>query len=285
MGNTRVSVPADVPTQRELWKLAFGDDGEYLDNFYNAYYQPERVLVLEEDGLVRSMTAWFDTTFVVPGQGEYRAAYLYAVATHPDCRGRGLAAQLLDDADSYFNALSIQAVTTVPAQPSLHNFFRANGFRECFTHNQMDWRAEMEQKSLIRPFQLEPVEPEQYGSLRETLLSGIPHISFPADALTYQAGCCRLSGGGLYVAETACGLAVLCAEGMEDGKLMLKELVGCPEARTQVLAGLNHILPGFGGLYRTPGSEVKFGMLKWLDPSLSGCWDWASIAYLGLAFD
>ena len=70
----RISRPEDIPRQRELWQLAFGDDGAYVDNFYNAYYQPERVLLLEEDGVVQAMTAWFETTFAVPGQGRYRAA-------------------------------------------------------------------------------------------------------------------------------------------------------------------------------------------------------------------
>ena len=98
----RISRPEDIPRQRELWQLAFGDDGAYVDNFYNAYYQPERVLLLEEDGVVQSMTAWFDTTFVVPGDGDFRAAYLYAVATHPDCRGRGMSGRLLAWADDYF---------------------------------------------------------------------------------------------------------------------------------------------------------------------------------------
>ena len=34
----RISRPEDIPRQRELWQLAFGDDGAYVDNFYNAYY-------------------------------------------------------------------------------------------------------------------------------------------------------------------------------------------------------------------------------------------------------
>lgn len=132
--DTRLSFPADIPALRALWSLAFGDDGAYVDNFFHTYYRPDRVLVLEEEGQVRSMTAWFDTVFVVPGRGKFRAAYLYAVATHPDCRGKGLAARLLKGADEYFRTLSIPAVTTVPAEPSLHSFFGANGFRECFVH-------------------------------------------------------------------------------------------------------------------------------------------------------
>ena len=70
MLQTRISTPADIPRQRELWQLAFGDGGAYVDNFYHTYYKPERMLMLEEDGVVQAMTAWFDTTFAVPGRGE-----------------------------------------------------------------------------------------------------------------------------------------------------------------------------------------------------------------------
>ena len=133
MTQIRLGTPGDAARERELWQLAFGDDGAYVDNFYQTYYKPERMLLLEEDGVVQSMTAWFDTQLVLPGEGRFRAAYLYAVATDPAARGRGLAGRLLAGADEYFRGLAIPAVTTVPAEPSLHNFFGANGFRECFT--------------------------------------------------------------------------------------------------------------------------------------------------------
>ena len=101
MIHMRPSVEADIPRQRELWKLAFGDDGAYVDNFYHNYYRPERVLVLEEDGLIQAMTAWFDTTLVTTDGNRWKAGYLYAVATHPDARGKGLAGALLKYADYY----------------------------------------------------------------------------------------------------------------------------------------------------------------------------------------
>lgn len=280
MITVRPSLPKDVPAQRELWKLAFGDSDAYIDNFYENYYRPERVVVLEEAGAVRSMTAWFDTTFVVPGRGEYRAAYLYAVATHPDCRGRGLAGELLAGADGYLRSLGIPAVTTVPAEPSLHDFFGANGFRECFTYSQA---APAVNQRPVRSFDLEPVSVKRYAQLREGFLSGIPHIAYPPDALEYQLGCCRLSGGGLYLAETGRGTALLCAEGTGGGALMIKELLAPPEAQAQILVCLDDL--HCSGAVRTPGDDVKFGMLKWLDPALEKSWDWDTVGYLGLAFD
>ena len=280
---TRPSVPADVPAQRQLWKLAFGDSDRYLDNFYQNYYRPERVLVLEQDGAVRAMTAWFDTEFLVPEQGAYRAAYLYAVATHPAFRGRGLAGRLLADADAYFRQQKIPAVTTVPAEPSLHAFFRRNGFRECFVHRQ----AALGTGPLPpAPFPLEPVGPESYRTLREDFLRGTAHIAYPTEALAYQNGCCALSGGGLYRAETAAGPVLLCAEYAEDGTPLLKELLASPEAEAEFLRFAPALFPG-GGLYRVPdGTGTRpFGMLKWLSPEPETQWDWNRTAYLGLAFD
>ncbi len=288
MRAVRPSVPEDVPAQRALWKLAFGDSDAYLDNFYSAYYRPERVLVLEEEGAVRSMTAWFDTTFVVPGLGEYRAAYLYAVATHPDCRGRGLAGELLAGADGFFRSLRIPAVTTVPAEPSLHSFFGANGFRECFRLAQR----------ILSPEELpppgedappRPAAPAEYKAVRDAILAGYPHpyVIYPEDALAYQAGCCALGGGGLFVGETARGPFCLCAEGDGQGTMLIKELLG-----SDVLPCLPRQFPADRWLVRyapflRPEAESmgEFAMLKWLDPALEAGWDWDTVGYLGLAFD
>ncbi len=290
---TRPSVPADVPAQRQLWQLAFGDDDAYVDNFYSSYYRPERVLVLEEEGQVRSMTAWFDTTFVIPGEGAYRAAYLYAVATHPECWGRGLAGTLLSQVDAYFRTLGIAAVTTVPAQPSLHNFFAANGFGECFQH----FEGGLSPADLLPSPQsalLCPAPPEAYASARESLLAHLPHIAYPQDALRYQAGCCALSGGGLFCAVTSAGPVCLCAEGAGNGTVVLKELLGCPAACHLALADLPRVAPAQHWLVRTPQaleehsiscSRVQFGMLKWLDSAQKQAWNWSSTGYLGLAFD
>lgn len=290
MLTVRPSRPEDVPAQRELWKLAFGDSDAYIDNFYSAYYRPERVVVLEEEGTVRSMTAWFDTTFVVPGRGEYRAAYLYAVATHPDCRGRGLAGALLAGADRYFRSLGVPAVTTVPAEPSLHDFFGANGFRECFRVLGGTLRRE---DILLPPSNLlRPASPEEYGQVREQLLAGIPHIAYPEDALAYQAGCCALGDGGLFVGDTPAGPVCLCAEWAEEDFVIVKELLG---GHRLAYCDLPRIAPAQRWEIRGPrpqnerpdlrGNLGKFGMLKWLDPELEKSWDWDTVGYLGLAFD
>lgn len=291
MENVRPSVEADIPALRQLWKLAFGDSEAYMDNFFRTYYRPERMLVLEDGKEIRSMTAWFDTTFVVPGRGKYRAAYLYAVATHPNSRGKGMAAQLLAGADAYFRTLSIPAVTTVPAEPSLHSFFGANGFRECFRLFQGKLSpAEIPAAQGEKLFY--PVSPAEYGCLREELLKDTAHIAYPEDALAYQEGCCTLSGGGLYAAHTPAGPVILCAEGAGNGLVVVKEILGSPTAKRLGLADLSRVAPAQQWYLREPfmeGDKVsggwQFAMLKWLDLGTEKGWDWSSTAYLGLAFD
>ena len=293
MLTVRPSLPEDVPAQRELWKLAFGDSDTYLDNFYTTYYRPERVVVLEEDGAVRSMTAWFDTTLVLPGQGEHRSAYLYAVATHPDCRGRGLAARLLAGADEYFRFLGIPAVTTVPAEPSLHDFFGANGFRECFRI--LGGKLSRDEIPVPPSNGLHPASTEEYSRVREELLKDIPHIAYPEDALAYQAGCCALGDGGLFVGDTPAGPVCLCAERADDELVIVKELLGPAGMGRAVFPDLPRIAPARRWEIRGPrpwderpdlrGKLGKFAMLKWLDPALEKSWDWDTVGYLGLAFD
>ena len=283
MVTMRPSVPADIPRQRELWKLAFGDDGAYVDNFYHNYYRPERVVVLEEEGVIQAMTAWFDTTFMDEEGKRWKMGYLYAVATHPDARGRGYAGALLAWADTYLKEVHhCHGVTTVPAEESLHNFFAANGFRECFTLDHL------ELASALLPdkpsFALTPISPARYGQLREELLAGSPHIAYPQDALEYQAGCCRVSGGGLYLVELDSPV-VLCAEGMADGRLLIKEILGAEQACSRVLEEIFGVLPSFSGWYRRPGFGVNFGMLKWLDKGQKMAWNWEKRAYMGLGFD
>ena len=209
------------------------------------------------------------------------------MATHPEARGRGLAGRLLSDADGFFRAWGIPAVTTVPAEPSLHQFFGRNGFRECFVHGEQKYQpgnsVEMPSGKVPR---LDRLTAADYRGLRETRLAGIPHIALSKEAVCYQAGASALTpGGGLYALEAPHGVTVLCAEGMENGALLVKELLAAPGDLDWVLGWLSRLLPAWSGIYRTPNGEIPFGMLKWLSPERERSWDWSSTAYLGLAFD
>lgn len=279
MVKLRTSEQRDVPALKELWKLAFGDEDAYIDHFFTQYYRPERMLVLEEDGEVRAMTAWFDMPVVSAEGTVWPSAYLYAVATHPDCRGKGFASRLLTFADQWLGEKGFVCLTTVPARPDLHVFFGQNGFQECFALEQREYIPRIK----IAPAPLENVGPEAYGMLRERVLAGTDHVSYAPLALDYQAGTCTLSGGGLYqVGENGCA----CVEVAGD-EVFVKELLCSHDERECALTAIVDKHPAKRYWVRTPyegqGERWDFAMLKWLVSPPE--WNKKTAPYLGLAFD
>jgi len=278
MAVSRASEWTDVPRLKELWKLAFGDEDAYIDHFFTGYYTPERVLVLEEAGTVQAMTAWFDMPVVFADGTMWPCAYLYAVATHPDCRGRGLAGQLLAFADRWLKERGFACVSTVPAREELHVFFKRNGFEECFALQQEQYRTQPE----VLPARLEQVDAQGYRMLREQLLASMDHVAYAPQAMEYQAGVCALSGGGLYrIGEQGCACVELAGE-----EAYIKELLISPQERETALCAIAKAYPSKRYWVRGPyvrGGRWDFAMLKWLTQQPK--WNKKTVPYLGLAFD
>lgn len=275
----RTSRRQDVPRLKELWKLAFGDEDDYIDHFFTRYYTPERMLVLEEHGIVQAMTAWFDMPLATEDGVRWPSAYLYAVATHPDCRGRGLAGQLLAFADRWLGDQGFACVTTVPARPDLHVFFGGNGFKESFVLEQCQHKM----CKVKEPATLNFAEAEEYARMREAMLEGTDYISYSQSAMDYQAGVCALSGGGLYrVGERGCA----CVE-LSGDQVFVKELLVDEREREAALAAIAQRHPAktywVRGPYRGQSEKWEFAMIKWLIPEPE--WGRQENAYLGLAFD
>ena len=278
MAELRASEWTDIPRLKELWRLAFGDEDTYIDHFFTGYYAPERMLVLEEEGTVQAMTAWFDMPLVFADGTTWSCAYLYAVATHPDRRGRGLAARLLAFADRWLKERGFACVSTVPAREDLHAFFGCNGFEECFALQQEEYRPQP--RILIAP--LERVDAQQYHILRERQLAGMDHVAYSPQALEYQAGVCALSGGGLYrVGERGCACVELAGE-----EAFVKELLTSAQEREGALTAIAKAHPAKRYWVRGPyaqGERWDFAMLKWLTQQPK--WNKKTVPYLGLAFD
>ena len=77
-----------------LYDLAFpGEPADFTAALFDRYF-PDHVRVIEQDGTVASML--FSIPYpILFENGMQNAHYLYAIATHPDHRGKGLAKQLI----------------------------------------------------------------------------------------------------------------------------------------------------------------------------------------------
>ena len=111
-----------IPGLRELWKKAFGDTDEFLDLFFSTAYTPDRCRCIPEGNTVQSVLYWFDCELA--GQ---KMAYIYAVATDPACRGRGLCRTLMEDVMDVLRSRGYAAALLLPQEEWLIRMYVADG--------------------------------------------------------------------------------------------------------------------------------------------------------------
>ena len=80
MSAPRPARSEDIPQLKALWKLVFGDADELIDAFFALLWPDCRTAVVEENGTVVA------AAYAVRLEN---IRYIYAVATHPEYRGRG----------------------------------------------------------------------------------------------------------------------------------------------------------------------------------------------------
>lgn len=106
---------ADADELAALWHDVFGDPVAAARFFFER--RPGVTLVLREGGRIVAMGSVLDL-------GDAR--YLYALATRSDCRGRGLATEIVETA----KRLSFAPLAVVPGEPGLVRFYEKLGFAE-----------------------------------------------------------------------------------------------------------------------------------------------------------
>ena len=238
---------------RRLWRLAFGDSEAFLDSFFTAAYAPERCLCASEEGRVTAALYWFD----VFCEGN-RFAYLYAVATHPDHRGRGLCRGLMADAHALLADRGYAGALLVPEDGPLRQMYGRMGYRDFGGVEEFSCAAG------DSPVPLRPLSREEYARLRRKFL--------PSGGVVQE-------GENLAFLETYAkfyaGEDFLLAAAAEEEKLTGVELLGNRSAAPGIVKALGCAR----GTFRTPGDAHPFAMCLTLGENKK------MPAYFGLAFD
>ncbi|MDR3086279.1 MAG: GNAT family N-acetyltransferase [Christensenellaceae bacterium] len=284
----RPSVPGEEARQRELWKICFHDEDEYISLYYGSCYRPEEVLVLLEDDVIRSMVICLPVSVLTPDGKRHRAAYFYALATDPISRGKGYAKQLLAFAYDHLASLGHELGLTVPAMPSLFAFFQSAGLSPRFYFDEKRFTADgAPGEALVRP-----VGHEEYASFRDGFLAGSFSVLYPEDQILWQKRASKLADSDLYAIESSDFRAFAAAELGEDGLPLLKEFLCPPAFQKAAAAALLKSLKKRSLLARLPilGAELppdahRFGSIRWYDSALEQAYGGLPFGYLGLAFD
>ncbi len=123
----RKAKPGDLERIAEIWQLSFGDEKEYTDFFLKNRINDAITLVLEKDGTVVSQL------FLLPVTAEgLHGYYLYAAATDVKCRGKGLMAKLLREAEKEAVGNGKDFIFLVPGTESLYAYYKKFGYEASF---------------------------------------------------------------------------------------------------------------------------------------------------------
>lgn len=237
---------------KQLWNLAFGDGEEFIELFFQTAYSPDRCLYLTENGQITAALYWLDCAY--KGQ---KQAYIYAVATHPDHRGKGLCRQLMDKTHAILKEQGYAAALLRPADNGLRRMYRKMGYRDATCVAEFDAAAGP-------PVPIRKIGAEEYAVLRRKWL--------PEDGVLQEGA--SLAYLAAYT-DLYAGADFLLAGAFYDGLFTGMELLGNRDAAPGILASL-----GFEtGHFRCPGREIPFGMFLPLEE------DAAEPGYLGLVFD
>ena len=112
----------DIPALRLLWKEAFSDPDDFLDLFFTRGFAPERALTVKEGENVLAALYWFYCAWE-----ENQSAYIYAVATKKEHRGKGICRAMMDRLHEDMEKMG-RSTVLVPANESLRAFYARMGY-------------------------------------------------------------------------------------------------------------------------------------------------------------
>lgn len=186
----------DALDASELWTLVFGDDERLVFEFYRLFsHQPGFGWCAELDGkIVAAAYCPEDLYLVEPDGSELPGAYLYAVATHPDHREKGLAKAICTALRDYAFSRGTRYVFTRPSEESLYPWYEEKvGLTPCMGCRQLEFS--------IGPETWAPymnLLPDAYLELREKYLAGLPHVRMSIWWLRWELLLHQYYGGGFY---------------------------------------------------------------------------------------
>ena len=131
LSDVRFPAENDIPALKELWHIAFGDDFDYINKFFSTAFQKENALVIYDGDTVVS-ALYLIEGHIFRASKRYKAYYVYAVATLPLYRGKGLMTALLSKADEIAKERGISYLFLVPANSRLYDMYEKLGYKRGF---------------------------------------------------------------------------------------------------------------------------------------------------------
>lgn len=180
-----------IPDLFSLWKRSFGDEDGYINLFFEKEYESCKTFASFENGEIVSVLYLLDC-FVSLGGKRYDGYYLYAAATKPESRGRGLMSALIKEAEEYAADKNKAFIALVPGEDSLYGYYNRFGFGKLM----VKYKSEVSPNGICPT---EKCEKDDYLSFRLTRLDSC--VQFEKTEFSYIADCYEYSGVSMLKGE------------------------------------------------------------------------------------
>ncbi len=121
----------DIPELKKLWQTVFGDSDNVTDFFFENTVDIEDAYVYKTAGKCVSAFYLIDSP-IKEGNETKKAKYLYAAATLPEYRKKGIMGKMLEYAIRILRISGYDRLFLYPANENLYNYYEKFGFKTCF---------------------------------------------------------------------------------------------------------------------------------------------------------
>ncbi len=263
----------------DLWHEVFGDDYDYINLLFSSEFDICDTFLKECDGKVVSALYLLRSNIDFEGK-RYHGRYLYAAATSPEYRGKGIMAELINEAKLYCEKKKLDFISLVPANEGLYNYYSKFGFKTAMH------RYETQVKNLSESNISEITEitnSNEVNKLRHLLTEN--KFSYEKEDMQYAYSCIigadcsfrRISDDSYFITD-------------EDSKTVYEFISSQDNLENNVKKLLSHFV-GNIKIYspydlREYGENraVKFGMIYPINDELKRDWKYTDI-YMNLALN
>lgn len=181
-------------TLTDLWQKVFSDSRDYVELIFDFSYD-ENIICFAEIEDEKAVSAFYLLESEILLEGEsFKGYYLYAAATLPSHRSKGLMSKLIGEALEYCKKEGFDFISLVPSEKSLYDYYSRFGFLSRMYKNNIElFSASAANSKLI------PINAEEYFSVRLKCFGNM--FTFSEKTFGYAVRCLRFSGFDFYKDE------------------------------------------------------------------------------------
>lgn len=194
--NIRLLTKDDAPEAAKLWSLVFGDEEAVVLEFFRLFGGEEGFGACAEiDGTIAAAAyAPAGMDYIAPDGTVHEGVYLYAVATHPEHRERGLARKVCNLLKDTAWAQGKDYLFTRPSEESLYDWYEQKlGAVPVLGCELLQFEGA---KDAALP--CKRLSAADYQTMRNAALAGLPHVRQSFRWLNWEQVLHAAYGGGFY---------------------------------------------------------------------------------------